>query len=126
MAKPEWGTKRECTGCGARFYDLTRTPIICPKCEATVVIVSGKSTAKSKTKAVAAAKPAPVVVAKAEVEAESKDDEAALLTAVGIEEDDTEDSEEDGVVGDVFVEDDDEDDDVTAVLDTPVTTNNVE
>jgi len=126
VAKPEWGTKRECTECGARFYDLTRTPIICPKCEATVVIVSGKSTAKSKTKAVAAAKPAPVVVAKAEVEAESKDDEAALLTAVGIEEDDTEDSEEDGVVGDVFVEDDDDEDDVTAVLDTPVVTNTVE
>ncbi|WP_404381103.1 TIGR02300 family protein [Caenispirillum salinarum] len=34
MAKPEWGTKRTCTHCGARFYDLNKRPIICPKCEA--------------------------------------------------------------------------------------------
>ena len=32
MAKPEWGTKRLCTGCGDRFYDLQRDPIVCPKC----------------------------------------------------------------------------------------------
>ena len=32
MAKPEWGTKRKCQGCGAHFYDLRREPIVCPKC----------------------------------------------------------------------------------------------
>ncbi|RMD65224.1 MAG: TIGR02300 family protein [Alphaproteobacteria bacterium] len=32
MAKPEWGTKRVCQGCGTRFYDFGRTPIVCPKC----------------------------------------------------------------------------------------------
>jgi uncharacterized protein (TIGR02300 family) len=32
MAKPELGTKRVCVACGARFYDLTRSPAICPKC----------------------------------------------------------------------------------------------
>lgn len=32
MAKPEWGTKRTCFSCGARFYDLRREPIICPVC----------------------------------------------------------------------------------------------
>ena len=32
MAKPEWGTKRTCQACGARFYDLQRDPIHCPKC----------------------------------------------------------------------------------------------
>lgn len=36
MAKPEWGVKRTCQSCGTRFYDMTRSPIICPKC-ATVV-----------------------------------------------------------------------------------------
>jgi uncharacterized protein (TIGR02300 family) len=25
-----------CTSCGIRFYDLTKTPIICPKCSAEV------------------------------------------------------------------------------------------
>jgi uncharacterized protein (TIGR02300 family) len=28
------GTKRTCQGCGARFYDLNRDPIICPVCGA--------------------------------------------------------------------------------------------
>lgn len=32
MAKPEWGFKRTCFSCGARFYDLRREPIICPIC----------------------------------------------------------------------------------------------
>jgi uncharacterized protein (TIGR02300 family) len=32
MTKPELGTKRLCTSCGARFYDLLHSPITCPKC----------------------------------------------------------------------------------------------
>ena len=32
MVKPELGTKRVCVACGARFYDLLRSPAICPKC----------------------------------------------------------------------------------------------
>ena len=32
MAKPVLGSKRVCVACQARFYDLTRTPALCPKC----------------------------------------------------------------------------------------------
>jgi len=32
VAKPEWGTKRTCLSCGAKFYDLMRSPILCPAC----------------------------------------------------------------------------------------------
>ena len=32
MPKAEWGVKRTCLACRVRFYDLARTPIICPKC----------------------------------------------------------------------------------------------
>ena len=32
MAKPELGTKRVCVACGAKFYDLTVSPAVCPKC----------------------------------------------------------------------------------------------
>ncbi len=32
MAKAEWGSKRICPSCGARYYDLQREPVICPKC----------------------------------------------------------------------------------------------
>jgi uncharacterized protein (TIGR02300 family) len=32
MAKPELGLKRVCVACGTKFYDLLRTPAVCPKC----------------------------------------------------------------------------------------------
>ncbi|WP_144079711.1 TIGR02300 family protein [Candidatus Endolissoclinum faulkneri] len=32
MAKPEWGIKRICQSCGARYYDLNLLPITCPTC----------------------------------------------------------------------------------------------
>ena len=35
MAKPEWGRKRTCQVCGKKFYDLNKSPIICP-CPETV------------------------------------------------------------------------------------------
>ena len=34
MAKPEWGRKRTCQVCGKKFYDLNKSPIICPCPEA--------------------------------------------------------------------------------------------
>jgi uncharacterized protein (TIGR02300 family) len=37
VAKPELGTKRLCANCGAKFYDLSKDPIVCPKC-ATVFV----------------------------------------------------------------------------------------
>ena len=33
MSRPELGHKFSCVGCGARFYDLNRSPAVCPKCE---------------------------------------------------------------------------------------------
>jgi len=32
LAKPELGTKRQCQACGAKFFDLNKDPIVCPKC----------------------------------------------------------------------------------------------
>src|SRR5215813_14391635 len=32
VANPELGTKRLCASCGAKFYDLNKDPITCPKC----------------------------------------------------------------------------------------------
>ncbi len=33
MAKPEWGKKRNCPECGARFYDLGKDdPVTCIEC----------------------------------------------------------------------------------------------
>src|SRR5579885_713842 len=33
VSKQAWGTKRQCPNCGARFYDLHKDPIVCPKCQ---------------------------------------------------------------------------------------------
>jgi len=59
LAKPEWELKRMCLGCGARFYDMTRDPIVCPKCEAVfdplALLKPRRSRAAASTAAAAAA-----------------------------------------------------------------------
>lgn len=37
MNTADLGTKRSCTDCGARFYDLGKMPVECPKCAASYV-----------------------------------------------------------------------------------------
>ena len=32
MAIPEWGKKRICLACNTKYYDLNKSPIICPSC----------------------------------------------------------------------------------------------
>jgi uncharacterized protein (TIGR02300 family) len=51
------GLKRTCQSCGARFYDLHRDPIICPKCASVYDPEAASRTRRSRT-VVAAAKPA--------------------------------------------------------------------
>jgi uncharacterized protein (TIGR02300 family) len=52
VAKPELGTKRLCAGCGAKFYDLNKDPIVCPKCgtvyEVAVVAPRGRPDAAAR------------------------------------------------------------------------------
>jgi uncharacterized protein (TIGR02300 family) len=61
VAKPDLGTKRVCSGCGAKFYDLNRTPIVCPKCE--TVFVPVVAAPRTRAEPVKAAAPAPVAEA---------------------------------------------------------------
>lgn len=32
VAKPELGNKHQCQNCGTRFFDLNKSPAVCPKC----------------------------------------------------------------------------------------------
>jgi uncharacterized protein (TIGR02300 family) len=50
--------KRACQGCGARFYDLQRDPIVCPKC-ATVYDPDAASRTRRGRATPAVAKPVP-------------------------------------------------------------------
>ena len=79
MAKPELGTKRLCSHCGAKFHDLSKDPIVCPKC-ATVMELA--------TVAAAARRPEPVRPAPAQEEVVAP--ETADAEFVSLEEADAE------------------------------------
>ncbi len=76
MAKPEWGTKRLCQSCGAKFYDMGRNPITCPKCEA-VFDVEGSVKLKRGRTAPQEVKPKPKATVE-EIDAETEDEAAEL------------------------------------------------
>lgn len=146
MPKPEWGTKRLCESCGARFYDFSRTPIICPACEtefdlATIVKPRRAVTVKAEDAANPEAKKVAAATAETEDdqeeaetddEAEEVDDELdgeTLETGDG----DTIDGDDDNVVDDGISDDEEEDsalvedaselgddDDMSDVIDTSV------
>ena len=81
MVKASWGTKRTCQSCAARFYDLNKGPIKCPKCgrehdrEDFVKVRRGRGSAAATAAAAAAATAAAAAAAKA---AKKTSDEAAL------------------------------------------------
>ena len=99
MAKPEWGTKRQCSSCGARFYDLMKPEIACPKCG--TVHDPDAATKSRRTRAVAekpverqavvAPVPAPAEAAEAADGEEAEEEEEALIedtSDLGEDEDD--------------------------------------
>lgn len=74
LAKPEWGTKRICQSCGARFYDLRHSPIECPKCG---TVFDPEALIKARRPRAPAPVAAPVPAPVAAAEPEAADDEAA-------------------------------------------------
>ncbi len=62
MSKPARGTKRVCPSCGARFYDLNRTPITCPVCQAAYQLPTAPSRRSERAAAAGARKVEEVVV----------------------------------------------------------------
>ena len=63
MAKPEWGVKRACQSCAAKFYDLNRSPITCPKCAAPFDPEALLKSRRSRPAPAKAAKPKPQAAA---------------------------------------------------------------
>lgn len=59
MTKPNWGLKRTCQSCGARFYDLEKDPILCPKCGVEFDPEAALKTKRTKAVAAPAPRPAP-------------------------------------------------------------------
>ncbi|NBC33555.1 MAG: TIGR02300 family protein [Alphaproteobacteria bacterium] len=133
MVKPEWGTKRICHNCGARFYDLHRDPIVCPKCATTfdpeALLRSRRSRSAivsdiekpAKGKAAAAAAAAPIAETEA-LEPAAETEEAAETESEELEEVESADEsyeEEESDDSNVLLEDASElgDDNVDDVID---------
>jgi len=125
VAKPELGTKRLCASCGAKFYDLNKDPITCPKCgtvyEVAAVAPRGRPDAAAARAAAPAAAdqeaPEPqeaefVSLEEADAEAESG---AKKQTGDGVE--DVEIEEVEGDDDSTFIEETEEEDtDVTEII----------
>lgn len=113
MTKPEWGSKRTCLNCGTRFYDMQRTPIVCPKCgseNAPDAVSKVRRGMKKPSVSHAAALAAAEAKAKAAA-ARPADDEAIDDIDVDVEDDDT----DDGLIEDTS--DLAEDDDMSEMMD---------
>jgi uncharacterized protein (TIGR02300 family) len=82
VAKPELGTKRLCGNCGAKFYDLSKDPIVCPKCH-TVMELAAVSTRARPEQAARAVAPQEEVVAPETADAEFVSLEEADAEAEG-------------------------------------------
>ena len=65
MVQTNRGSKRQCGQCGASYYDLNRTPVICPKCHAEYVAPPQRLPTRSSGRAAARA-PVPVLVEETE------------------------------------------------------------
>jgi len=114
VAKPELGAKRQCQNCGAKFFDLNKDPIVCPKCGTIFQGAAARAervTAKDEDEEDDPVQPAGVeIVSLDDVEAS---EEKAAETAV-----DDIDVEDDAEADDPFLEaEEEEDDDVTALID---------
>jgi len=79
MSKPARGIKRVCQSCGTRFYDLGRTPIVCPSCQAVYQVTQPTSRRGERA-------PAPEVREKVEPEVETVALEPETISLEEVEE----------------------------------------
>lgn len=114
MAKPELGTKRQCLSCGAKFYDLGKDPITCPRCSAVFqpsMLMRARPEPKrvEEDEEVEVDAAGPELVSLEDVEAEESGKDTAIE---GVE------IEDDIVADDDFLEEEEEgDDDVSDLID---------
>ena len=129
MAKLELGTKRLCASCGAKFYDLNKDPIHCPKCGTVHEVVQVVSRSRPEPAPVVAPRPPapveevpvpePVEVETVSLEEADAEAEGAKKPAVpgepGAEEEEVE--LEETLDDDTFIEEQEEEDaDVTDII----------
>ena len=114
MAKPELGAKRQCQSCGAKFFDLNKDPIVCPKCGTVfqgAVIRAERASAKDDESEEDSGAPVGVELVSLD-EVEASEEKAADVAVDDI------DVEDDAGEDDAFLEEEEEDDDdVSSLID---------
>ena len=118
MSKPELGTKRECPSCGAKFYDLNKNPVVCPKCKHEYVPDTGAKAKRAEPVEKPKEKPLKRVVAEdddtvsldamRDDELAADDDDIDVDVDVEVDDDDADDA--------FLPDDEDEDDDVSGIV----------
>jgi len=126
VAKPELGTKRVCASCGARFYDLNKDPITCPKCGTEFTVASlnprGRPDAGAARAPAREAEPEPIESSEAEFVSLEEADAEAQGGAKKAPADEAADVEEEVEMDEslddaAFIEEtEDEDTDVTEII----------
>jgi uncharacterized protein (TIGR02300 family) len=92
LIKPDLGTKRVCPSCAARFYDLQKRPIECPKCAFT--FEPEMLLKQRRTRVPEAAKPPAAVVEPEEEEVEDAEDEELEDAEAAADDEELEEEEE--------------------------------
>lgn len=111
MAKAEWGVKRACLACGTRFYDMQKSPIICPSCETVFDPEAIFRPRRNRPAEPDTPAPANDDASKPKADEDDDDEVAALVSDVEVEDDDDDD---DAAIG-VDLDDDDDDEPVVVV-----------
>jgi uncharacterized protein (TIGR02300 family) len=115
VAKPELGGKHQCQNCGAKFFDLNRDPIVCPKCG---TVFQGAPAAARAQPASAKEEEADEAPATGDAELISLEDaEAPEEKAAAAIDDDVEVEDDDSAEDTFLEEEEEEDDDVTGLID---------
>jgi len=112
VAKLELGTKRQCQNCSAKFFDLNKTPIVCPKCGTLFQGVAARAARpadKEDEEEEAVAPPAGVELVSLD-EVEATEEKAVVPGEEDLE------VEDDEAPDDTFLEEEEEDDDDVAAL----------
>ncbi len=124
MSKAARGTKRQCEGCGKKFYDLNRDPIVCPHCGQVLELKKPEPQTDGDEKEAVAADPVPPVadlpeaekIEDAELEVLAVEDEAAELADIA---DDDVVADDDAALLALATEEDDETDVTDIIGDIP-------
>ena len=122
MSKAARGAKRLCESCEAKFYDLNRSPIICPLCQTEFKLAKSADDDKPPEAEKVVVEPTPVAQPAASTDDEAKDlDVDPELAAVddedlaGLDDVETDDADDDT---DTFLPttDDDDGEDVSELI----------